>query len=1122
MHATRRSMALLGMHPGHQQECFTLAAACALFVLLASAPYLPAQDADFVSDPNAGVSLEHQQQWGDFGFNTAAARSGTTGAPMQIGEKTYDKGLGHHANGEIVIELRGQYTRFRTSVGVQWQGGSRGSVTFRVEVDGEVKFEAGPMSDSDPARPVDVPVAGARQLRLIATDSGDGIGCDMANWAEACLVRDPRVPFFGSTAVALAGEEGPPATPAAGGFSLVARANGPQVAVMETARTLAVSVDRGEEVRLVVPVKNVREPLRIMADVSVLRGTQAEVELSLGDARVARTVGCGDRAVLAGEPVRAGTEGEIVLTTRGADAETGVRWSGLRYALGDEVFPVPLVFEQAKEAIPPPKSPELHPAIEQELIQWDWRMQDGIGTARERRSWGEAIEAVLERGDRLIRNLAASGVPLDELAAPWQAARSQWQSMSAAGTASDAEWEKLWKEVHALRRRIVFRNPLAQVGPLVFVKRVPSAMSHQLTQYSGRCARPGGGVFVLDAPGESMRCRQLAELPMGSYLSFDVSWDGRRVLFSFCETDPNAVDWRTNENQHYHLFEMGADGSDLRQLTDEPFDDFSPRYLPNGKILFLSTRRGGFHRCGRGPCPVHTLALANADGSDPRVISFHETHEWDPAVLNDGRVIYTRWDYVDRHAVHYQQLWSVRPDGSDVRAFYGNNTLNPVGVWEARPVPGSNCVMATAAAHHAMTAGSIILLDVTRGIDGLKPITRLTPDALFSESEFPVQRWHATAGVPEPPEVPTEEKRWPGHCYRTPYPLSEDFFLAAYSFDPLIGEPLANPANMFGIYLVDRFGNKELIYRDPSIGSLWPTLLRARPRPPALHSSLVERQPGEGTFFLQDVYDSWPQLARAEHPIKQLRIVQVLPKTTPHANTPRVGLANASPGKQVLGTVPVERDGSAYFRAPSGIPLAFQALDQRGMAVQTMRSLTYLQPGEQLGCVGCHEPRTTAPATLAMRAGALAAERAPSEIAPGPEGSKPFSYARLVQPVLDKHCVECHRPGKADGGVDLTGAPAGEFTASYNALAPRVPFSQWKGTPQDNFEPLTYPDRFGARASKLTQLLLEGHEGATLSDAEVDRLITWMDANALFYGTFDPEDQQRQRRGEQIAGPALE
>jgi hypothetical protein len=748
----------------------------------AIAPRLAAEEVDFLGAPHAGIHIEHNQQWGDFGVNVATARTGGTGSPLRIGEKTYAKGLGHHANGEIVVDLRGRYQRFRALLGVQWQGGGRGSATFRVSVDGEVKFETGPMSDSDPARPVDVPLAGARELRLTAGDSGDGIGCDMANWVEARLVRDPRVPFFGNSTVALAGEPSPPISAAAGGFAVIAGATGPQVAVMETAGTLTVSVDRGEEVRWAVPVRNVTTPVRVMADVYVTRpgeGREAEVELSLGEGRAARTVRHGEKVVLATDPVSLGAKGEIDLTVRGVAAETGVRLANLRYALDGEEFPVPVVFPPAAETIPPPALPGLRPSLETELVQWDWRMQDGIGTPREPRTWREAIARLVDRGDRLVGHLASSGVALGETAAEWKAVRGQFDALAADETTSDAAWEDLWLRAHVLRRRIALANPLAQVGPLLFVKRVPSGFSHQLSQYGGRRARPGGGVFVLEEPGRSMRCRRLDDLPLGSPMHPDVSWDGRRVLFAFCETDPEATEWLANMDQHYHLYEMSVDGSGLRRLTDGPYDDFAPRYLPDGRILFVSTRRGGFHRCGRGPCPVYTMAVADADGSDPRVISFHETHEWDPAVLNDGRVIYTRWDYVDRHAVHYQQLWSVRPDGSDVRAFYGNNTLNPVGVWEARPIPGSRRVMATAAAHHAMTAGSIILLDVTRGIDGLEPITRLTPDALFPESEAPVQRWHATAGVPVPPEVPPEQRRWPGHCYRTPYPLSEDFFLAA-------------------------------------------------------------------------------------------------------------------------------------------------------------------------------------------------------------------------------------------------------------------------------------------------------------------------------------------------------
>jgi hypothetical protein len=777
---------------------------------------------------------------------------------------------------------------------------------------------------------------------------------------------------------------------------------------------------------------------------------------------------------------------------------------------------------------PPVSRAELTPA-DRAAIELDWRKQDGIGTERLPVSYAAAIEQTFERGDALLRDLQAGGVRLEELPARWETLRRDWGALARTEPEESPRWEELWRNVHWLRREIVFANPLADLGPLLFVKQVPAMFSHQLTQYQGSCARPGGGIFVLDHPGRALEPRQLAKgaLPPGSYQHPEVSFDGQRVLFAFCHVESTPRDRETHIDRFFHLYEMNSDGTGLRQLTEGSFDDFAPRYLPSGEILFISTRRGGFHRCGRGPCASYTLALANRDGSNPRPISFHETHEWDPVVLPDGNILYTRWDYVDRHAVFYQQLWTARPDGSGVDSFYGNRTFNPVGVWEAQPVPGSTRIMATAGAHHAMTAGSIILLDITRGRDGLAPITRLTPGALFPESEIPVANarnpsaWHVPVGV-TPPPLPPEALRWPGHCYRTPYPLSENYFLAAYSFDPLIGEPDAPPANMFGIYFVDRFGNKELLHRDPEISSLWPVPLRARTRPPVIASVLEPGEREEGTLIVQNVYQSWPSLP-AGTAIKQLRIVQVLPKTTPHANEPMVGLANASPGRQVLGTVPVERDGSAYFRAPAKVPLAFQALDERGQAVQIMRSVAYLQPGETMSCIGCHDARETAPARSHPP---LALGRSPSKIQPGPDGSLPLSYPRLVQPVLDRHCVRCHHPARPDGGIVLTGEPQGQFTASYNALAPRVPFSAWGGKPGDfrvvNSEPLTQPDFFGARNSSLMRLLRDGHHGVSLSEADFERLATWMDANALFYGTFDPADQARQLRGELIAGPRLE
>jgi len=921
-------------------------------------------------------------------------------------------------------------------------------------------------------------------------------------------------------AVKLNGSAAPAASLPVCGFRLIAASEATQVAVMEPTGPILANLQPGDEVAIDVPPQRLSGPYTASAEMCLVEGDAAEVSLSLDTRHSPQTLKTG--RTLRVEAMGLDDNARITIRIKvGAQSPTAVvRCSTIRLTAGARSIDPPITLPPTGLGnTAPAVLPPLCRALEQALLEWDWRMQDGIGTPREPSTFAAAIERTLGRGDDLLADLQAAGTSLSAEASQWNQMRTEWKKLSEAATVEPARWEDLWRRVHALRRQIALRNPLAQLGPLAFIKHVPAMFSHQLTQYEAKSARPGGGVFILENPGESMQCRQLAagQLPMGAFEHLDVSWDGRRMLFAFCKADTIPRNREEHLDRHFHLYEVQADGSGLRQLTDGPYDDFSPRYLPDGKILFLSTRRGGFHRCGRGPCNVFTMALCNADGSNPHPISFHETHEWDPAVLNDGRVIYTRWDYVDRHAVHYQQLWSVRPDGTDVRIFYGNNTLNPVGVWEARPVPGSTQVMATAAAHHAMSAGSIILLDTRRGIDGLEPITRLTPDALFPESEVPVlARWSAPVGVKKRPDMPIEQLRWPGHCYKSPYPLSEKYFLVSYSYDALVGEPSPNPANMFGMYLVDAFGNKELLYRDVNFCSLWQMPLRSRPQPPAVPSVVEPTDRPEGLFVLRDVQQSWLNLPSAA--IKRLRVVQVLPKSTPHANNPTVGLANASPGRQVLGTVPVEPDGSAYFRAPSGIALAFQALDERGQAVQTMRSLTYLQPGETSSCVGCHEPRTSASTPGGMP---MALCRAPSVIEPGPDGSKPFSYPILVQPVLDKKCVSCHNAKKPDGKVILTGEPQGRYTASYNALAPRVPFSAW-GSISGNGEPATMPDRFGARASRVTKILLAGHYDVVLTPEEWDRLVTWMDTNALFYGTFDPADQARQQRGERIKGPAIE
>ena len=826
-------------------------------------------------------------------------------------------------------------------------------------------------------------------------------------------------------------------------------------------------------------------------------------------------------------------------------------------------------------------SPDFRPALANAAITWDWRLQDGIGTEREPRTFLQALEKQLPQGRALLDDLTASiddgtfdnlsaydpkiGEKIDAFSPrldAWNAAWADFEKRfneikikSAGENAQNADAtvvaqldddaESLWREVRTLKRQILVESPLFQFGSLLFVKHAPGVMSHQLTQVYGYCARPGGGLFVLDEPGRSMKTRDVTprNLPLGSYMTPELSFDGKTLYFAYCETPSTPKLWRDPEtmDRRFHLYKASLDqllsgkSGDATRLTDSPYDDFSPLLLPDGDLIFCSTRRGGFHRCGAGPCYVYTLTRSKGDGSDARPISFHETNEWNPTLMSDGRVVYTRWDYVDRDAVYYQNLWSARQDGTDVRIHYGNNTFNPCGLWESKAIPGSSKTLAIAGPHHGMSAGTVVTIDVSRGVDGSEPLERLTPEVRFPEGEAPLPSvpqlphlsdfdyvptgfWQATREA-ERAEQTVEERRWPVHNFKSPHPLSEKYFVASYSYDKLIGEAGPNIPNQYGVYFCDAFGNRELVYRDPNISSVWALPIRPRPVPPVSASTLDpaarDAESPTGTFFMQNVYESWPTELPAK--IKSLRIVQVLPKTTPNANQPTVGAANASPGKQVLGTVPVEEDGSAHFEVPACKPLLFQALDENGRMVQGMRSLVYLQPGESAGCVGCHEDRTAA----VPSAKTIASTKKPAQIAPGPDGSKPFSFPILVQPVLDKKCVSCHNAEKAEGGVDLTSTPEGAYTKSYNALVKLVPYTAW-GNPNGNFEPLTEPDRFGSRPSRLTKLLNDGHYDVQLDADDWERLNTWQDVNALFYGTFNVEDQERQRRGERIDGPELE
>lgn len=719
----------------------------------------------------------------------------------------------------------------------------------------------------------------------------------------------------------------------------------------------------------------------------------------------------------------------------------------------------------------------------------------------------------------------------------------------------ESELRSLFHEICAIRRAIAFSNPLLDFDRILFLKRHKSIFEHMCDQYYGIAARPGGGLFILenafsDTPrvhdvlansvvergrlkGERLRggvspeqlhydgegrLTESGDPGGGAFLSPNLSFDGNQVLFSYveCRGDTRHAVHREDPGEYwlhhwdqgraYHVFKVNVDGTGLEQLSDGPWNDIHPCWLPDGRIIFVSERRGGFLRCGR-VCPTYTMYQMNGDGGHVRPFSYHETHEWLPSVDNNGMVVYTRWDYVDRDSDIAHHLWLAYPDGRDPRGPHGNyprvREHRPWMEMHLRAIPDSHKYIGTAATHHGQHFGSLITIDLRIEDDhATSQLRRITPEAMFPEAE-------TAPGVPFSPRGGGGN----GQVYGTPWALNEDFYLAVY--DP--GQ------KHHDLYLVDGFGNRELIYHDPEIACSDPIPMKPRTAPPVIpvqtrYAESPEKQPSTGTVSVMNVYDSllpWPEGTR----LTALRVIQLFAKSTPAPDDPYIGAGDQSVARGVLGTVPIEEDGSVYFEAPAGITFYFQALDERGMAVQTMQSATYLHPGEHLSCVGCHEPRQASP-TLPSRQ-VLALRKPPATLTPEPEGSYPLQFARLVQPVLDAKCVDCHQ--NEEKAPDLSGDVFGAngWSQAFISLRPYV----W-ALHGGNFVGLTrnktsysIPGTIGARASKLLAHLESGHQGVTLTEEELRRISVWIDGNSVFYGAY--HNTVAQARGEKVM-PHLE
>jgi hypothetical protein len=535
----------------------------------------------------------------------------------------------------------------------------------------------------------------------------------------------------------------------------------------------------------------------------------------------------------------------------------------------------------------------------------------------------------------------------------------------------------------------------------------------------------------------------LLDDPKGGVRDPQMHYDGEKVLFSY----------RKGNTATYHLYEINIDGTGLRQLTDGPDDDIEPVYLPDGGILFCSSRCRRFVNCWYSR--VATLYRCDGDGSNIRLVSSNNDHDNTPWILPDGRVLYMRWEYVDRSQVHFHHLWTVNPDGTGQMTFFGNQ-FSGTAMLDAKPIPGSKKIVASFSPGHGRFEhmGHVTVVDPTLG--------------------------------PDEPQAARQISK--GHpVFRDPYAMSENCFLVA---------------SKQGILVMDGQGNTEVVYRLPvSDGHLEchePRVLRARPRerviPPRI--DLAEET---GQLFLADIYHGRNMEGVERGEIQKLLVLEQLPMPVHFSGgMESISLGGTFTLARILGTVPVEADGSAFFEVPALRSLFFVALDENDMSVKRMQSFVTVQPGETTGCVGCHEQRTQTFPEANLSSLQAYKSRRPEKITAIDNVPAPLDFPRDVQPILDQHCVECHNPDRYEGRVDLCGDHQPQWSNSYYTIRRLNLVADGRNEPFGNRSPRT----IGSSASRLLKLTDGSHYDARLSDHARTVLRLWIESSGAYAGTY--------------------
>jgi len=619
------------------------------------------------------------------------------------------------------------------------------------------------------------------------------------------------------------------------------------------------------------------------------------------------------------------------------------------------------------------------PGATVDQIRRDWLHQD-FGKEGMNKCFKSRDDCTLEAGaiKKIVAELGAAGEGFELEAAKLTAAKTP---------GNDPKWRDLYIRAATVRRAKRLKLLSIRCKKIVFTRHFEMGGSHYAyteglsDAQRERHFRPGSALCMLDVSGPEPKVETLIDDPNGVIRDPDVSYDGKRILFA----------WKKSDRQDdYHLYEMDAATRKIRQLTfGLGFADYEGVYLPDGNILFNSTRCVQIVDCWW--TEVSNLYVCNKDGKYLRRIAFDQVHSNYPQVLDDGRVVYTRWDYNDRGQLYPQPLYQMNIDGTSQTEYYGNNSWFPTTIMHARGIPGTGKVMALASGHHTRQRGKLCIVDPKKGRQEASGVQLIAP-------------------ITETKAVRVDRYGQRGDQFQYPYPFSEKEFLTTFRAD---GGGLR-----FGIFFMRDDGSRELLAVNDKQDSNQPVVLKAR-KIPTIRPSTVDWRKKTGTFYVQDVYIG-PGLKGVERGVvKTLRVIELEfraagigsngnrgPAGGALVSTP-IAIGNGTwDVKHVLGDTKVHADGSAFFEVPARTPVYFQLLDDKNQVVQSMRSWSTLQPGEKFSCVGCHENKNeislSTGTTQAMKAG-------PKPLDPIFGPPRGFSFPRMVQPILDKHCIRCHK-----------------------------------------------------------------------------------------------------------------